>query len=721
MGEVVSHIISDLVASGLYPPGTSPFFATGTTSARSPADRAADTLNVMDFLGAVGDGITDDSAAVLAWLNACAATGKRAIGAPGKVFKLSDAFHAYIRTPFDANGSEFVTSNNGQSGPVFTIESQAADIETVSLATVNAWTGLYRGSQCIPELTERGWSYSFWTADENMLNRSTGSDGVPKGEAFEVATDFGHLSKTITGSYTQPFTDVTASRRRIRERIVVEGLIVRLTTGAVLRNKVILTQRPHTTLRNCKVINGTTTPIAQGFAHLVASGLTYNHCFVDGMAPGGTGTTNYGFNGSYCDNVRFENCGEQACRRGIDSSGCSNYVIDGGNYPDGIGAHWVDGVYVYGKPFISCNSINPQPFWFSGSDIDIESARVYLPYFGYVTRVFGMRGDLPELRGICRIGEGVEITIDETADVATGITLSVMDFSPFSYNAARTVSLPSIIDCQPGMIRQLGASSDNFISLVTMPKLTAAQFPQSIQMPSRIIIHPRALELAAGYANGGNSRLTALLYKSDTSIGAICKVSIDGVRRMNISTNLASASSPGTAGRYDIDVSNISDTGATLSFQQGGVRRVVLERVEPTTTIVTTSAESAAQGDESIAQDKVSSYTPTFTAAVNVASTVGATAYYEVMCRGQQRHVHVFGSVAVTATAAANTLTELGISLPVAATLVAGGLVGSARSNAGNVGQSGIIADTSNNRAKMQWLSPTTSAVTLYYSFNYVL
>jgi len=60
--------------------------ATGSTTARSLANRAADVVNVKDF-GAVGDGVTDDTAAIQAAANSVAAGGL--VFVPNGTYKLS--------------------------------------------------------------------------------------------------------------------------------------------------------------------------------------------------------------------------------------------------------------------------------------------------------------------------------------------------------------------------------------------------------------------------------------------------------------------------------------------------------------------------------------------------------------------------------------------------------------------------------------------------------
>lgn len=62
--------------------------STGSTTARSLANRFADVVNVKDF-GAVGDGVTDDTAAIQAAINFVLNNGKGKVFIPDGVYKIS--------------------------------------------------------------------------------------------------------------------------------------------------------------------------------------------------------------------------------------------------------------------------------------------------------------------------------------------------------------------------------------------------------------------------------------------------------------------------------------------------------------------------------------------------------------------------------------------------------------------------------------------------------
>jgi hypothetical protein len=77
--------------------------ATGSTTARSLRDRAADTVNVKDF-GAKGDGVTDDTAAIQAAIDAALGNGtgvvRRTVFLPNGSYRVSASLRAYHPTTY---------------------------------------------------------------------------------------------------------------------------------------------------------------------------------------------------------------------------------------------------------------------------------------------------------------------------------------------------------------------------------------------------------------------------------------------------------------------------------------------------------------------------------------------------------------------------------------------------------------------------------------------
>lgn len=114
-------------------------------------------------------------------------------------------------------------------------------------------------------------------------------------------------------------------------------------------------------------------------------------------------------------------------------------------------------------------------------------------------------------------------------------------------------------------------------------------------------------------------------------------------------------------------------------------------------------------------------YTPTFTAGTNVAvATTGLAHYYRI---GTQ--VSVYGTGSISSTAATNTASTFGISLPIASNLAAvGDLTGSGNilSATGTPSAScTITGDAANDRAAVAYNAAQTAAGTLGYSFAYTV
>lgn len=87
--------------------GALPVVATGSTTARTAAQRAADVYNVKDY-GARGDGATDDTAAIQACISAAAAAGAGVVALPAATYRTT----ATLSLPLATNG-RFVLDMTG--------------------------------------------------------------------------------------------------------------------------------------------------------------------------------------------------------------------------------------------------------------------------------------------------------------------------------------------------------------------------------------------------------------------------------------------------------------------------------------------------------------------------------------------------------------------------------------------------------------------------------
>lgn len=111
-------------------------------------------------------------------------------------------------------------------------------------------------------------------------------------------------------------------------------------------------------------------------------------------------------------------------------------------------------------------------------------------------------------------------------------------------------------------------------------------------------------------------------------------------------------------------------------------------------------------------------YTPTLTDVTNIALSSPLVCIWERI----GNHVTVSGGVNVTPTAA-DAATNLGISLPIASNLSGGSTdcAGNAVSQSIKSECAAIIGDNSNDRARMLWVTTTTTANNMWFKFTYLI
>lgn len=112
-------------------------------------------------------------------------------------------------------------------------------------------------------------------------------------------------------------------------------------------------------------------------------------------------------------------------------------------------------------------------------------------------------------------------------------------------------------------------------------------------------------------------------------------------------------------------------------------------------------------------------YAPTFTTVANLDSTPTKGADFSYL--RVSNIVHVSGYATIDPTAGA-TITQFGISLPIASALAAvGDLTGVCAANAVAAESGGVFADAANDRANVHLINASTASHALFIQFQYIV
>ena len=400
---------------------------------------------------------------------------------------------------------ELVAVNNGSPDPVVLIAPKDSDITTIDLATVNAWTGIVKGNDKSADFAPYYGCTVWWHVnDQKWINRQ-GNSGLTLSEAIVVHDPDGSFYPPIWGSKAVPWTSAEVKAVRNRPTITVGGLKVRFTSGTGERNCGVQITRPNTTLIDPSVINGTSSPIQQGFAVSYTSGVTVIDGYVEGAREN---VTNYGYNSGTCVNTTFINCREIFCRRGLDNHAAKLTKVIGGSYPDGLGAHWVNGLDVDG-PFISSDSPGAAPVFVAGANVSVRNSRIRLRSDSL--HVVGVRSDLFELVGSLRI-EDNDIELDCSASTSSARQIVLMNANTGAHDWGRVVYMPDLIAIRGNRIKQIGAGFASTIDLVRLFN-NAATPPSGVSAGGIIKIDGNSFDFDAGLLNGSNPRIALVTFK----------------------------------------------------------------------------------------------------------------------------------------------------------------------------------------------------------------
>ncbi|MFY9293374.1 MAG: hypothetical protein WAP03_22135 [Methylorubrum rhodinum] len=299
-------------------------------------------------------------------------------------------------------------------GAPFTVVPYPEDIlEPPTLAQIKTWTGVKRGSTRIRGLNGRKDQYiTVLTTDQWLVDRRDRDNTNPGatdvrynpmylGEGFLVTDDAGEIAYPLiedwqTDTWTEENTTITAQRTREPIDVVLPDVVL---IAPAFANAADLQGRRSGIQIQCCNVNargGSVTnlvpsvPPLQGFSRSNCCNVVQIGATVFSL---GSENTQYGFMQNLTCGIQDIKCSAYNCRRGWDCTRGKDSVIDGGIYPDGIGAHYITGVVIKNVLLISCRSSdNPAPLSFSGGDLTVENSNIVVPPgFG---KAFQTRADI---------------------------------------------------------------------------------------------------------------------------------------------------------------------------------------------------------------------------------------------------------------------------------------------------------------------------------------
>ena len=217
--------------------------ATGSTTARSLALRFADIFNVRDY-GAVGDGVTDDTAAIQTAINAAGAVGGGIVYFPLGTYLISSALVINVSNiQVEGSGSSAAIKTNSTTADVFTVGDGITRRDNISVKDISIDSSVTKTAGAGIHFNLAGWSRV------NNLRISKMFNGIHV-EGNSVALWIGD-------------TDIRSTTAATGVGILIEGgndhylntILIDNPSGSKPLAGIRITQSQATWIQNCSVLN----------------------------------------------------------------------------------------------------------------------------------------------------------------------------------------------------------------------------------------------------------------------------------------------------------------------------------------------------------------------------------------------------------------------------------------------------------------------------------
>jgi len=372
--------------------------------------------------GAVGDGTTDDTAAVVAFFAEAASSGRSWYVNPG-TYLVNHNAAITIKTSGSSDGLFKIPKANTTCW--FEI---ARDAAGTTLST-SGWGALTRGNTTVGATNAAG-KYLFVYSTEIVSNRNGYVTPYYKQE-FLRCDQNGNMTSAPVCTYSS-YSNVTVTGYAPSVPIQIDRLrVLRSGAGPVGSRGSIVVLRDNVSLNHAEVRNETpAVPLDFAIEVGYCADVTLHRPVVYGCQSSGLG---YGIIATATIGLTVNDATMLSCRRGLSGAYNVDLTVHGGNWQDGIDDHWGNRM-VINDANIYCDA-NSNAVSYAGYDIAISNVST----FGG-RNLLGIRIDTPSLGGIVSIKNSKVQSADAstsyylfgfTSDNGTGAISPAFTVKPF--------------------------------------------------------------------------------------------------------------------------------------------------------------------------------------------------------------------------------------------------------------------------------------------------
>ena len=341
-------------------------------------------VNVKDF-GAVGDGVTNDTAAFEAMYTQANLTGS-AWYIPAGTYLVNGAAPIQIKTSGRCDGSIEIPKANTTCW--FEIVRDADG----SVVSTTGWDPLIRGKTEVGA-TNAANKYLFISSTEVLIDRIGAAAPYYKQE-FIRCDNQGNMTTSLVNTYTS-YANVTVTANTPSVPVEIDGLkVLRTGVGPVGFRGSIVVFRDNVILNQPEVRNeNPSVPLAFAIEVGYCADVTLNRPFANGLQYAGLG---YGIIATATIGLTVNDATVIDCRHGCSGAFNVDWIINGGNWHYGIDDHWGNRMVINDARVFA--AIGSSAVLYAGYDIAVNNC------FQFGGRNFlAIRLDTPALGGVVSI------------------------------------------------------------------------------------------------------------------------------------------------------------------------------------------------------------------------------------------------------------------------------------------------------------------------------